>query len=187
MKFKDIISIGAKMAGTAYPPLGMAITAINKFLPADKKLPANSTGDDVNHALAELPVESASQLLEKEIELDITESNNWASIQRSHAEADSKGSSTRPWIAKLMAFQVFICSTPIAILLCFAIAKGNDDMIIAIGTAWPTVLAVLGPAIVLLRAYFGLRTDEKKSRYAASVGQPINMPMNLLGKIFKGK
>jgi len=36
------------------------------------------------------------------------------------------------------------------------------------------MLAILATPTALLRAYFGMRTTEKKSRYAAATGQPVH-------------
>jgi hypothetical protein len=35
------------------------------------------------------------------------------------------------------------------------------------------MLVLLATPTALLRAYFGMRTNEKKARYAAAIGQPV--------------
>jgi len=174
VKIKDIIRGAAGVVAYANPALGAAVAAINAFLPESDKIPMNANGEQVENVLGTLPSNQQLQLLEKEIDLEIRKAETWADIQKTHSETDAAGASTRPFIALLMAFTVCASILPISFALAWAIL-GNDYETIKIidAAVWP-LLALIGTPIVLLRAHFGMRTEEKKARYAASVGEPVN-------------
>ncbi len=169
MKFKEILGFGAKLAGKVHPGVGAAISAVNAFLPDDKKLSNSATVQDLNNTVDKLPPDVKAQLFEKEIDYKINESNNHKEIQIALADADSKGASTRPFIAKMMAIYYVAITTPVNITLCYVIAKNPDQL----QNLWPIMLTILGLAIWVVKAYFGQRTEEKKARYAVAHSQPI--------------
>ncbi len=190
MKLKTLLELGSALTVTTMPQLAGAITAVNALLPKDKQLPPEATGAEIENAMGQLPDEVQFALMEKEIELEVIESNNWTDIQKTHSETDSKGASTRPFIALLFAWAVVFVVVPMAWILLYAIVKNMTDMIDSIGGSWPWLLSAIAPLLMVIRAYFGLRTSEKKSRYAASVGQdvPTNpLAMVVSGLINKGK
>lgn len=174
MKIKDILRGAAGVVAYANPALGAAVAAINTFLPDSDQIPINANGKQVEAALENLPSNQQLQLLEKEIDLEIRKAETWADIQRVHNETDATGASTRPKIAMLMAITVCVSVLPVSFALAWAIYDNDSETIKIIDTAvWP-LLALIGTPTVLLRSYFGMRTQEKKARYAASVGKPIN-------------
>jgi hypothetical protein len=174
MKIKDILKGAAGVVAYANPALGAAVAAINTFLPDSDQIPTNANGKQVEAALGNLPSNQQLQLLEKEIDLEIRKAETWADIQKAHSETDAKGASTRPTIAMCMAFTVCASVLPISFALAWAIFTNDSETIKIIDAAvWP-LLALIGTPTVLLRSYFGMRTNEKKARYAASVGSPVN-------------
>lgn len=185
MKIKDILKASASIAGTLNPALGAVIGVVNTFLPDDKKIPVSSTGNDVTTALDNLPPNVRQEIMAKEIDLEMARVESWADIQKVHAESDSSGNSTRPQIAMMMAWAVLLSIMPIAWAVSYAILT-SDDPLESASKNYLLVLGLIATPTVLLRSYFGMRTNEKKARYAASVGQTVN-PAGVLSSLFGGK
>lgn len=186
MKLKDILfSVGSSVIKSVVPGGGVVLDLINNLLPNDKKLGQKTTGEEAIAAIESLPAEQKASLMEKQLDVEIAEINNWSKIQASLASADIAGSSTRPEIAVMMSQVVSFTIIVFISILAVAIIQKQEGMIKVISELWPLMLAILGLPIGLLRSYFGMRSKEKKSRYqAASVamGQP---QMNIFADIVK--
>ena len=163
MKIWDIIFKAGKVALSVVAP--GAVTLINEFLPEDKKLPENATGEQAKTAIESLPPEQAAQIFSKELDVEITEIQEYTKVISALAEVDKTGSSTRPFIARLMAWQVFLSGMFFSSSLSYAIITQDSEMIGQLQTTWPLALAILATPTALLRAYFAMRTKEKKARY----------------------
>ena len=184
MNLKDILlSAGASVFKNIVPGGSVIIDVINDALPADKKLNKDATGTDIQSAINSLTPEQQSSLLEKEYDVEIAEINNWSKVQASLSEADQAGASSRPKIAMMMASMVVLSIVLFMSLLSYSIFKGNTEMVKLLGDSWPMIVAILGTPTTLLTAYFGMRTKEKKARYAAASGQPISGIAGLLNLI----
>jgi hypothetical protein len=160
------------IAATANPLIGGALSLVNGFLPADKKLPAEATGQDVQNAYDQMPPDMQAQIDERaEVEL--------AQIQASvdklghMVSVESASGNTRPHIALLMAYVVALAITALMVIWGIAVWQHDANALKSLTDAWPLALAILATPTALLRAYFGMRTNEKKARYAAATGQPI--------------
>jgi hypothetical protein len=190
MKFSDIwtkvIAPVGSLVGDFVPYVGPAVKAINSFMPDGEKLPENATKDEMQAAVDSLPPEQKAALMEKKVELEIVKEKEWSKVVDSLAKADATGNTTRPWIAKLMAGVVAFAVVAFVIMWGVAVGGNKTEMIKAISDSWPMIVAILGTPTVLLRAYFGLRTEEKKARYAQSAGQPhISGIAGMIGSLFK--
>lgn len=172
MKISKILRKAAGIAGIAFPPLGAAIEVVNEFLPADKKLPVSATGAEVEQAIEALPPAERAQILDREIQLEITESNNWREIVESLAKVDETGKSTRPRIALIMAYVVAFAVLASVSAVLAAVFMQNESLLLAMSNTWPLIIAMIGTPTFLLRAYFGDRTKEKQSRYNMVQGKP---------------
>jgi len=172
MKIKDILRGAATIAAPFIPGGPAIVAAVNAFLPDSEKLPDNSTGHQIEQKIADLPVEQRTAIYEKEIELEIVESNNFSANLNALAEVDKAGASTRPAIAREMAHIVSFSVIVLVSAIFVSIWNGDSDLIEEIKGAWPLVLAILGTPTALLRAYFGMRTKEKRARYLAGSGSP---------------
>ena len=86
---------------------------------------------------------------------------------------ESSNSNTRPLIAFMMA--VVVCIAVLAMMTLWGKAVWNSDAasLQSLANSWELMLVLLATPTALLRAYFGMRTHEKKARYAAATGQPI--------------
>ena len=166
MKLWDIIAKAGKVAISALVPgVGLIVEAINAFLPDDKKLPADATGDQAKDAISALPPDQQALVLMKEFDVEIVEAQEFTKVQQALAQADATGSSTRPYIAKLMAQCVGFVVIASSAMWVISIARDQVSMMTALRDSWPLMLAILGPPIGLLNSYFGKRTKEKESRY----------------------
>jgi len=184
MKLGNIISrAGAAILKNVVPGGGLIIDLVNGFLPEEKKLPVEATGEQIGRTISGLPADQQAQLLSKEIDVEIAEINSWTQIQGSLAEADKAGSSTRPEIALMMAKIIAFIVIAFASMWIVAIYQNHVSMIKALSESWPLMLTVLGTPTALLRAYFGMRSKEKKARYSAATGQPAQP--NILADIVK--
>lgn len=154
------------------PVVGGALALVNSFLPDDKKLPDKATGADIQNEYDKLPADIRAKVDERaEVEL--------AHIQASTdklgymVSVESKSANTRPFIALMMAWVVAIAVTGIMFIWGITVWQQNALALKTLTESWPLALAVLSIPSALLRAYFGMRTNEKKARYAAATGQPI--------------
>lgn len=163
--------VGSAIVKDVVPGGGLLVDAINAFLPVDKQLPANATGAQATAAVATLPPDQQASVLSKEVDLDIAEVNAWARVQGSLADADKSGASTRPAIAKMMAWTVVYAVIAFVTAWIICIAYHQDATLKVLGDSWPLMVTVLGTPTALLRAYFAMRTREKRARYSAAVGQ----------------
>ena len=165
--------VGGSLLKNAFPPLsGVAFDLINDALPDDKKLSDNSTGSDAKEAIASLPPDQRASLLEKQLDVEMTEIKEWSNVVSALAEVDKTGNTTRPKIARdqstLIGFGVVITLGPIA----YAIVTGDSKMIDSIASAWPLILAIIGIPAGIVNSYFGKRTKEKAQKYEAMTNTP---------------
>jgi len=52
--------------------------------------------------------------------------------------------------------------------------------------SWPLLVAILGTPTALLRAYFAMRTKEKKARYDMTLGDSCAQPQASVGGFISG-
>ena len=166
-------TVGSSLFKNALPPLsGIAYDLINRALPDGKKLSEDSTGIDVELALGSLPPEQRVSLLEKKLDVEMTEIKEWSGVVTALAEVDKVGKSTRPGIAKdmstIIGFSVIITLSPIA----YAIVTGDSKMIDSISSSWPLIMTVIGIPAGIVNSYFGKRQKEKCQKYEAVTNTP---------------
>ena len=107
MNLKNIlISAGSAIFKNAVPGGDAILNVVNDLLPDDKKLPIHATGDEVKNAIDALPADQRASIMLKEFDVEIAEINNWSKIQASLSDADKAGASSRPFIARMMAWVV---------------------------------------------------------------------------------
>ena len=68
---------------------------------------------------------------------------------------------------------VAICVVTMMALWGKAVWSNQPESLQILSGSWELMLVLLGTPTALLRAYFGMRTNEKKARYSAATGQPI--------------
>lgn len=172
-------------ASTLIPGGPLILGAINAMLPDDEKLTESATGSDMRNAVNKLSPDQRASLMEKELEVEIADIKSWEGIQASLSKADATGASTRPYIAMMMAWVVTIEVAVIVLAWAYAVIDDRPLMITEINDAWPMLLAIVATPTALLRAYFGMRTKEKTTRYNAAAGQPTSIIGSLIGAFRK--
>lgn len=184
MNLWDIVrTVGGSIIKEVVPGGGLIVDAVNGFLPKDKKLGAEATGADIEHAISGMSSEDQRKIYEKEFDVDITKIKEGHSTLRTMLESDSRNPhSTRPYIAKhsfhVVAFAVVMTVT----LWAYGVAKSDETMVKTIVEGWPFLLAAIAPLAVLLRSYFGVLKVEHRDRLNAADTKP-STPGGLAGLI----
>ena len=160
------------VAGLVSPQVAAAATIVNTFLPDNKKLTPQATGNEVIEAYNTLPAND-QQSIDRRAELELAEIG--ASIDRLEAmvSVESVKNNTRPVVVYMMAGVVCLAVLGMMLLWGRTVWSGDADLLKSLAGSWELALVVLATPTAILRAYFGMRTNEKKARYAAATGQPI--------------
>lgn len=167
-----LLKTGASVLRTVFPPAGVVIDMVNDLLPDDKKLPADATGDQVKSAMDALPPDKRAEILSKEIDVEIEEIRSWTQIVQALAQADASGASTRPRIALMMAWMLVVLLSFFAGSWIIAVGFDKTDVMAQIKDSWEIFAVVLAIPMEVVRRYFGVRTEDKKVRAGAALGQP---------------
>jgi len=184
-KLIDIIkSVGAGIIREVVPGGGLLIGAINAVLPADKKLPATATGQDIDYVIKGLPRDQRAAILNKEFDIELAQIKEGNATLRVMLEQDAKNPhSTRPKIA-LGAFRVvaFSCITVISVWS-YGVLTGDSVLVKAVMDGWAFILAAIAPLTVLLQSYFGVLNAESRNRLDAANGTPTSGITGIAGLI----
>ncbi len=189
MKLIDIMkTVGAGIVREAVPGGGLIVDAVNALLPDEHKLQRDATGHDVAAQVSKLPPAEQAAVLSKEFDVDIAQIKESNATVRAMLEADYKTPhTTRPYIARhafhVVAFAVIVTVSVWA----YGVLRSDDSMIDAVTQGWPFILSVIGPFVVLLRAYFGVLQQEQRNRLNAAQGAPAGGLGTLLGSVLKRK
>lgn len=173
MKLWDVIkTVGSGVIREVVPGGGILVDAVNEFLPDDKKLPSDATGQDIDEAVATLPPAQQAQILEKEFDVDMTRIRQTNETVRAMLESDAKNQhTTRPYIAK-NAFHVIAFAVIVVVATwSYGVIAGRDGLVESVTSGWPFILSVIGPFVILLHAYFGVLRSEQKNRLDAAAGK----------------
>lgn len=164
-------TVGPRILDVALPGAGVALQAVNAFLPDDKKLPATATGEQLGAAMQSLTPEQQATLAEKQFDVEIVEIQESHSTVRAMLESDAANPhTTRPYIAK-QAFHVIAFSIiATTAMWSYAVLIENDTMVKTIMDGWVFVVGVNGTLATLLLAYFGVLRKEHKQKMDAANG-----------------
>lgn len=181
MKLLDIIkTVGSVAISNLIPGGSLIVDAVNEFLPDDKKLPADPTGDQINNAIKILPADKQADLLSREFDVQVKKLDTLQVMLQANEQSKQ---TTRPKIA-YQSFLVIAFST-ITIVTTYAIAvvTSDEEMVAAIENSWLFILGVIGPLVTVLHAYFGVLTEESKDRFNAAQGHKVEPLKGLLSKL----
>ena len=183
MKLKTILStVGGAVVRNVVPGGGLILDVVNAALPAASQLLPDATGRDVEAAIVTLPPTQRAELLSRDYDVQIEQIRQGNESVREAIRADaSDPQTTRPYIAKHALHVVAFVIVMVTSLWAYAVAAGKPAMILAITGGWPFVLALLGPLVTLLWAYFGVLREEHKTNVNASNG--LTSPAGLLGAV----
>lgn len=186
MKFRELLG---KIAGAGNSPLGQVVTSLVPGLGVAKKVidtansvlgpgavDENTTVDELEQKIAMLPPDKQALLIEKDLELQIVESNNYAAVAM---EQEANKASTRPKIAIEMSDlfvqmgQASFLLVAIAIicdaLLVWSLKEAFLLAILMEGLPW--ILGAYGvPALGIVQQYFARRSDDKRTAVSPIVG-----------------
>lgn len=185
MKLWDIVrSVGSGIIRNVVPGGGMIIDVVNELLPDDKKLAKDATGADIDTAVASLPPAEKARIMEKEFDVEITQIKESNETVRAMLESDAKTPhTTRPYIAKGSFLVVAFASIMTISIWAYGVIIQDKEIVKAIMEGWQFVLAVIGPLVTLLWAYFGVLKTEHKNKLNAASG--LTEPSGLGGLISK--
>jgi len=190
MKLWDILkTVGGGIISTMVPGGPAILGVVNALLPEDSKLPAGATGHDVSAAISSLPESDRAAIMDREFDVQIESIRQSHDTVRAMLASDAVNpQSTRPRIA-LGAFHI-LSFVQIVTISIWAYGVFTKDAAIVKTTmdGWPFVLALVGPSVTLLLAYFGVIKQENKNKLDASNG--VSNPGGLagiIGSLFKGK
>ena len=172
MKLSDILkTVGSVALREAVPGGGIILGLVNEVLPAVSKLGQDATGADVEAAVESLPDEVRTKLINKEFDIKRTEIKEGHETLRAIIEADIKNQqSTRPYIAKGAFFVVAFTIITVVSVWVFGVLAGKIAVVVTVGNSWQFILALIGPLVTLLWAYFGVLKTEHKNRMTTASG-----------------
>jgi len=172
MKLLDIVKkVGSGLVREMVPGGGLLISAVNALLPRGTNLPDNATGDDINVAIQALPATKQASVMEKEFDVEITEIKESHSTLRTMLETDANNPhSTRPYIAKGAFYVVAFVIILVMGVWAYGAITGHVEMVVEIMSGGPFILAIIGPFVTLLWAYFGILKSEHRGKLNAANG-----------------
>lgn len=141
----------------------------------------NATGEDVTKAINFMSSQDQMMVLTKEFDVEIVEEQEWTKRFEAANKADETGKSTRPEIAKMVAFTVCLPVNLFSVALFFSALMDKKEMVDSLSNCSMIVISITTPLLALLYAYFGMRTREKQSRYNMAVDQPA--PTGIIGSL----
>lgn len=180
MKLFDVLKGAAKIAGTLHPGVGAAIGLVNGLLPKDKQLPVDATGEDVLSATKQLTPEQQSKILNQEFEYKMKDLEESHSTLRTMLASDATNpQTTRP----KMAYQAFVLTAVITLMVMTGWLWGvfkSSDPLTSINNSYPLVLALVGPFVTLMLAYFGILRKEHQNKLAVLSNNKVEPPRNIV-------
>ena len=189
MKLWDIArKLGGAAIQTALPGTGSLIVgAVNEFLPEGKKLGVDATGDEVRVAISRLPPEQQVQIAEKQFNVEIATIQERHSTVRAALEADrATPHTTRPHIAKGAFYVIAFTITVVVSAWAYGVATKDAELVTTIMDGWQFILAVIGPLVSLLWAYFGILKTESRDKLNAAGGNAAGSVVGaILGKVLQ--
>ena len=159
--------VGGSILADVIPGGHTILNVVIEFLPEKDKLISTATGKLVQDAVSLLPADKQVALLAKEFDVEMVAIEQHTKVTQALGDVDKTGNSTRPFIARLMAWVVAFTIVVLIIMLAVAIAKSNHETLKVLNESWALVFAILATPTALLRAYFGMRTKEKQQKYEA--------------------
>lgn len=174
--------VGTGIISETVPGGKFIIDTVNDFLPSDKQLPANSTGDDVNNMIDSLPHAEKVTIMLKQFDVDETQIKESHNTARAMLDAESRSThTTRPYIAKHSFHVVAVITVVIASMWAYGVGSSNPTLVTSVTDGWPFVAALVGPFVTLILGYFGILKTEHKNRLDAANGS--NNPSGIAGII----
>lgn len=181
--FLDIVkAVGSGVVTALVPGGGAIVNFVNSLLGDGDKLPEDATGSDLMSAVESLPPSSQVEVLNKQFDVDITLIKEKGNTLRTMLDNESKSThTTRPYIAKgsfhVVAFAIIMAVS----IWSYGVIMNDVAIVKTVMDGWPFMLALIGPLVALLNAYFGVLRNESKERINAASGN--NKTTGILGAV----
>jgi len=171
MKLRDILRGAATIMGTLHPGIGAAIGLVNNFLPDDKKIPESSTGAEVQAAIATLTPGQQSSIMEREIDLKISQEEGWTERYKAMCQSDGQETRVRAVLDReaRRAPTVPIHRKP---------STGRN--LSENSSIWMVFGILVSTPTTLLMNYFGNLRNEQANRQTAISGQKMPSPASIM-------
>lgn len=159
--------VGTGIIKNVVPGAGAVIDIVNEFLPDDKKLTDNSTGEHIETAINSLPADQRAALMQREFDVKIEEHKTLQTMLTADATSTH---TTRPYIAKHSFHLLALVTLLIVVGWLYGVFKQDEAIVDAIVNGWPFVASIVGPFVGLLFAYFGILRKEGETKVGAATG-----------------
>lgn len=191
MKFKTLLN---KLTGFTNSPIGEAIQAVPGIGNVVSGLDAildnigldkTDSVKDIRTAINDLSDEHKQAVLEKQLDVQIVDMQTHSQTAIAMANADKDGSSTRPEIAKQMSTSIIKDSSTIFVaiglalgadIVLQALAKQTFALDLMLNLAPWLISALIGPKVLIIAHYMGMRSADKAGTKALLGGQPVPAP-----------
>ncbi len=185
MSISSFLNSALNAVGAVIPGVAAAAKVVNALLPDDKKLDIKTaTGKEILNAYEGMD-DNQRAVIEKEFDIELAEINASVDKLQAMVSAETPTANMRPNIAYMMAWAVLIAVVFMMVIWGRAVWMKDAESLEQLADSWPLMLAILGTPTALLRAYFGMRTKEKHSRYAAATGQSIEHAIGGIRQVFR--
>lgn len=187
-KFSKWIRGATTAAGVLCPAALPVVGIINSLLPKEKHLPKDASPEHVESVYNSLGPKQQAQVMER-VEVELAEIQ--ASVDKLEAmvSVEEKATNCRPYIAMMMAGVTCLAISAAMVMWLRAVWVGDTGSLAQLKESWELMLVLLATPTALLKAYFGMRTNEKTARYQAAVGQQVQnnggVLSNLIGAFKK--
>lgn len=179
----DIVkTVGSGAISALVPGGGAIISLVNSFLGDDDKLPENATGDQAVDAIKKLPPDKRAEVMCKKIDVDLEQiKQSYGTLQAMLTSNATSTHTTRPYIAKGAFHVIAFAVITVISIFAYGVSVGDADMITAIVDGWYFILAVIGPLVTVLLAYFGVLKQEHRDKLDAAGGN--TKPSGIVGAV----
>ena len=164
--------LGGALRALLPPQVKAVVGVVNRFLPADRQLLPDARPKEVEAAYEGLTPEQQEQV-DREAEIELAEIQASADKLEAMVSVETAGSNVRPRVVQIFCWQLVANSLLAMGAIYSAIYLGDPEMLDRLTGSWEMVLALNALPAAVIRAYFGMRSREKKARYAAATGQDI--------------
>jgi hypothetical protein len=174
-----VVDIASTVAGVSDP--SGALEVIQRDPAKQAALRAQVDANMVELARIDASIVIGQQAIEQ------AEIKEWTGVVQALAEADKSGSSTRPKIALWMAALVWCTSASMVMAVLAAAWVGKTETIKALTGSWEFLAVATAVPAGLLRAYFGLRSEDKKIRAGVALGRAPEPSVGMLAGLMSSR
>jgi len=174
---------------SAHPSGRLALTAINAFLPGDKKLKLGATGAEAVAAIEQLSSEDQTKVYTAELELEASLDKGWTERFTAMTSTGGDWGWVRPFIVLEMSQLIFLGVGYIFMVVNDIVYKTpSTDMLTALTGAsqlWVLVAAALSVPTTIVLSWFGHREKGKQRKDEILNNQPVTPITGLITSLLR--